>query len=436
MAIIQPNLTDSFNIRLKNSSSSYENLTIQQIKNLVISKSSSFKYFILTPSSNRGVYNITTQNSSYTITDVDIAYFADNTYLNYSGNYQDVLGISPNFRTNSGNTQIVWYYDSTNNTLWSNTSIYWPTNRKEVDNINYYIYVSETSSTPLIIYYWGTGIVKINGQLPVVYTWQSVKSLKGINDFSISLPILSNINNGDPVSGASSSAFTKAPSAENNIKNLVDITLEPVATDSSATIFYTIPSGNYTSIKLYGRVGETPKCDDTDDVVQTLDQNETQISVTNLECGEYYFCIETINSENVKQYSSVETVDLSFNWDGSETTILWSGNSNKMTAQINGFGGDEMVHFIMYSGNTEIYDFWSFAAIWDSEFTEASIAELAKSVNVGFIIDTGRQLAKPSCVYYICNPHDPDYQKYTYNTETYMSDAQMQAVYNWLLPGM
>ena len=264
------------------------------------------------------------------------------------------------------------------------------------------------------------------------YTWQSVTSLKGINDFSISLPVLSNINDGNPVSGASSSAFTKAPSAENNIKNLVDITLEPVATDSSATIFYTIPSGNYTSIKLYGRIDETPKCDNTDDVVQTLDQNETQISVTNLECGEYYFCIETINSGNVKQYSSVETVDLSFGWDGSEIAILWSGNSNKMTAELITQGGDPFISFKMYLSDNQIYQFTSQYV----DTSQVPISRIVKDINIGFLIDNTKQMGRPSNIYYVSDEHDTNYQKYIYNAEDEMpTTSQMQDIYTWLDAG-
>lgn len=272
----------------------------------------------------------------------------------------------------------------------------------------------------------------ITNNLPIHYTWQSVKSLKGINDFSISLPILSNINNGDPVSGASSSAFTKAPSAENNIKNLVDITLEPVATDSSATIFYTIPSGDYTSIKLYGRIGETPKCDNTDDVVQTLDQNETQISVTNLECGEYYFCIETINSGNVKQYSSVETLDLSFDWDGSETTILWSGDNNRMTAELIGQGGDPFITFRMYLGNDQIYQFVSQYV----DTSQVPISRIVKDINIGFLIDNTKQMGRPSNIYYVSDQYATNYQKYIYNSEDEMpTESEMQDIYVWLSNG-
>ena len=151
----------------------------------------------------------------------------------------------------------------------------------------------------------------VTNNLPIHYNWQSVKSLKGINDFSISLPVLSNINDGNPVSGASFSAFTKVPSAENNIKNLVDITLEPVATDSSATIFYTIPAlknDSYSSVKVYAKIGEVPKCDETDDIVEDIDPTINEISLENLEYEtEYFFCIQSISNNGLKLSSNIES---------------------------------------------------------------------------------------------------------------------------------
>lgn len=165
---------------------------------------------------------------------------------------------------------------------------------------------TDSANTATNLYNW------LKENLPSSYTWQSVKSLKGINDFSISLPILSNINDGDPVSGASSSAFTKLPSSDNNVKSLVNLILEPIPINNAVTITYTIPAlkdDSYSSVKIYAKIGEVPKCDETDDIVEDIDPTINEISLENLEYEtEYFFCIQSISNNGLKLSSNVESI--------------------------------------------------------------------------------------------------------------------------------
>ena len=99
---------------------------------------------------------------------------------------------------------------------------------------------------------------------------------------------------------------------QNHIKNLVDITLEPVATDNSVTIFYTIPAlknDSYSSVKVYAKIGEAPKCDETDDIVEDVDPTINEISLENLDFEtEYFFCIQSISNNGLKLSSNVENI--------------------------------------------------------------------------------------------------------------------------------
>lgn len=103
-------------------------------------------------------------------------------------------------------------------------------------------------------------------------------------------------------------------------------------------------------------------------------------------------------------------------WDGSEIAIIWSGENNKLTAQIN----NNSILFKMYSGNTVIYSFTS--------QTGTSVSDISK-INAGFLIDTEREVAKPSFIY------DIGSSSYKYNSET-PTDAEMADIYTWLQAGL
>lgn len=103
-------------------------------------------------------------------------------------------------------------------------------------------------------------------------------------------------------------------------------------------------------------------------------------------------------------------------WDGSEIAIIWSGENNKLTAQIS----NNSILFKMYSGDTVIYSFTS--------QTGTSVSDIIK-INAGFLIDTEQEVAKPSFIY------DIGSSSYKYNSET-PTDAEMADIYTWLTAGL
>ena len=103
-------------------------------------------------------------------------------------------------------------------------------------------------------------------------------------------------------------------------------------------------------------------------------------------------------------------------WDGSETTLLWSGNSNKMTVKV----ADNHIVFTLYTGNTVTYTF---------NAAQGTSASDISNISIGFLVDTEDEIAKPSLVY---NNGD---DTYSYNQEQ-PSEAQMADIYTWLSAGL
>ena len=113
----------------------------------------------------------------------------------------------------------------------------------------------------------------------------------------------------------------------------------------------------------------------------------------------------------------VETGVITY-WNGDEIDILWSGDNNKLTVQIQ----NEHIVFRIYIGNNVIY---TFNSIVGSDTTDIS------NINVGFLIDENSQKAKPSFIY-----KDTDNNvEYKYNQEE-PTDNEMQDIYTWLQPGI
>lgn len=103
-------------------------------------------------------------------------------------------------------------------------------------------------------------------------------------------------------------------------------------------------------------------------------------------------------------------------WDGSELDILWSGNNNKLTAQIS----SGTILFKMYILNTVIYSFTS---------PVGSSAADVKKVHVAFLKDDTNEVAKPSFVYHTGTG------TYSYNQES-PTDTEMADIYTWLSAGI
>lgn len=103
--------------------------------------------------------------------------------------------------------------------------------------------------------------------------------------------------------------FTKVIKVEIGDKSLSS-TIDSIVVDGTdATINYTLSQpdgGSFTSIKMYGKIGKNPKCDNTDDVVEDVDSSVTSLTLTGLESGStYYFCLVTMDTNNKKLSSNV-----------------------------------------------------------------------------------------------------------------------------------
>lgn len=112
--------------------------------------------------------------------------------------------------------------------------------------------------------------------------------------------------------------------------------------------------------------------------------------------------------------TSVRTAGAS-TWDGSETDIMWSGESNKLTVQV----ASNQIVFKMYTGASEIYSFTS---------PIGSAPTDVENIYVSFIVDETNQVAKPSFIYYSGST-------YSYNQES-PTDAEMGDIYTWLSAGL
>lgn len=103
--------------------------------------------------------------------------------------------------------------------------------------------------------------------------------------------------------------FTKVIKVEIGDKSLSSA-IDSIDVDSTnVTINYTLSQpdgGSFTSIKMYGKIGKNPKCDNTDDVVEDVDSSVTSLTLTGLESGStYYFCLVTMDTNNKKLSSNV-----------------------------------------------------------------------------------------------------------------------------------
>ena len=183
--------------------------------------------------------------------------------------------------------------------------------------------------------------------------------------------------------------------------------------NASVNVSYDVPSNDYEYVKLVYKQDRIPT-DVTDGTVVDLDPTATSVQVNGLSevlGTKYYFVIFTDKSVSDEFMYEVGRV-----WDGSETTILWSGNNNKLTAKIN----NSHIVFTFYSGDTVIYSFNSAVG--------TAVADIGK-IYVSFLIDHDFEMAKPSFIY------DNGDTTYSYNQET-PTDEQMTALYAWVNAGL
>jgi len=103
--------------------------------------------------------------------------------------------------------------------------------------------------------------------------------------------------------------FTKTIKVETGNNSLSPVINSIDVNDNTATIDYTLvqpDSTTFKSIKLYGKIGENPNCDDTDNIVTTLSEKETTKDITGLTYDStYYFCIVTTDNNDDELSSNV-----------------------------------------------------------------------------------------------------------------------------------
>lgn len=130
-----------------------------------------------------------------------------------------------------------------------------------------------------------------------IYNWQSVPSISGKNGILQSLSTLVNINDGNPVSGASASAVNIIPAS------VVSGMIQTGASD--VIVSFEIPqltSGTYDSIKLVGKRGGIPRSKTDGEFIETLSDSDTSKTLTGLTKGYTYWFV--IFAEDSKGSSS------------------------------------------------------------------------------------------------------------------------------------
>ena len=105
--------------------------------------------------------------------------------------------------------------------------------------------------------------------------------------------------------------FTKVIKVETG-DNSIASTIDSITVDgNTATINYTLSqpdSATFASIKIYGKIGSNPSCDDTDDVVVDADPEAITKDIPNLEYeSTYYFCLVTVDSNDEELSSNIES---------------------------------------------------------------------------------------------------------------------------------
>lgn len=125
--------------------------------------------------------------------------------------------------------------------------------------------------------------------------------------------------------------------------------------------------------------------------------------------------VDTTKVEEAPEITKIK-MGATSDWDGSEITILYSGDSNSLTVQVS----NGHIVFKLYLGSTEIYSFTS---------PVGSSVNDANKIHVSFLKDDTNYLAKPSFIYETANG------VYSYNQES-PTDAEMADIYTWLSAGL
>lgn len=105
--------------------------------------------------------------------------------------------------------------------------------------------------------------------------------------------------------------FTKVIKVETG-DNSIASTIDSIDVNgNTATIKYTLEqpdSATFASVKIYGKIGSNPSCDDTDDVVVDADPEAITKDISGLEYeSTYYFCLVTVDSNDEELSSNIES---------------------------------------------------------------------------------------------------------------------------------
>lgn len=109
--------------------------------------------------------------------------------------------------------------------------------------------------------------------------------------------------------------FTKVIKVETGDKS-VSSTIDSIdVSGNTVTIHYTLSKpdvGQFTNIKIYGKIGSNPACDDTDDIIVDVDDfDSSSKDISNLEYeSTYYFCLVTKDTNDEELSSNVESCEL------------------------------------------------------------------------------------------------------------------------------
>lgn len=105
--------------------------------------------------------------------------------------------------------------------------------------------------------------------------------------------------------------FTKVIKVDTSVNSEAPTIVDVSVDGNIIMITYTIPklkNSSYSSIKLYGKIGSNPSCDNTDDVIEDIDPTINEINLENLEYEtKYFFCIQSITNDGLKLSSNVES---------------------------------------------------------------------------------------------------------------------------------
>lgn len=190
--------------------------------------------------------------------------------------------------------------------------------------------------------------------------------------------------------------FTKSIRVETGVITYAPVIESITVNGNDATVVYAIvaPADTiYTSIKLYGRIGETPKCDDTDDICEDILQNETEYVVGDLDNETYYFVIQCIDTNEAEVTSNVEECEVSGGGVDKWKNVKYNGET------VTGWKPVKLDKtYLKNTGNYFFDECWNDSC----ELDESKITDAGVDLDIQRYVDIGKTLE-----------HDHDYYEET-----------------------